>query len=139
MSRYKEENEVNKTKISHSEIKSPDSRILSTVDSKKKQNRTTITSHSHRSKDDNQKDKSCFILFERSNIKKMKKEIEKHDRNFTAQDNSLLAQNSTMRNETLEEKRTTTKDNETKIDTTPKIKITEKNYEVKTQEQKGIY
>jgi hypothetical protein len=49
------------------------------------------------------------------------------------QDNSIA---SIMINETLEEKRiSTTIHNET---TSPRIKITEKNYEIKTQEQKGI-
>jgi hypothetical protein len=108
---------------------------MSTIESKRKHNKTAITSHTPRSREDNSKDRSCFILFERSNIKKLKREIEKHD--YTSNEESLLPQNTTMKNETVEDRRiTTTINNETKA-TSPRIKITDKNYEIKTPEQKG--
>jgi hypothetical protein len=102
---------------------------ISTIESKQKQQNAVKHDISNQSQNSQQKwGKSSFVLFDKSSINRMKKELEKiESKNYIIKDQSVMEPRIV----------TVNKEEYDSVDKFPRIKITEKNYQTKTQAEIG--
>jgi hypothetical protein len=110
---------------------------FSTIESKKAPLNKTVDKSMLSTKSAQPKqEKTCFVLFEKSNINRMKEELEKYEsKNYTVKDVSMMGDVSRM--VTIDKLDDSIEESSKPFNT--KIKITDKNYETKTQAEQGKY